>query len=287
MPRPTLLALLHLVFSAPLRAADDATTPTAPRVFTCTHSFMVFTAQMGPAIAKSAGLTHINAGVDMIGGSTCIQHWEQPDEKNKAKAALTAGKVDVLTLSPYYVMPDPGIEKFTRLGLEKNPNLRVYVQASWPAFDSPEMALRQAAQANRNSITLDQLKKMREAQNSGWRKTMEEQLSKLNQDLGKEVVKLIPVNDAVFTLRELVVQGKVPGITQQSELFKDDIGHPTTPLAVLVTYCHFAAIHGKSPVGLPVPASLKDNPDSQGLTTTLQEVAWGALKGYGLNQTKK
>lgn len=285
MPRIAPLFLLILALVAPLCAADS--TPTSPRVFTCTHSFMNFTAQMGPPIAKGAGITQVNAGVDMIGGSTCIQHWNMPDEKNKAKAALKAGNVDVLTLSPFYIMPDPGIEHYTRLGLEKNPNLRVYVQASWPAFDTEDILTRPPAQANRNKITLDQLKQMREAQNRGWRKTMEEQVAKLNQDLGKEVVRIIPVNDAVFALRELVVQGKVPGITQQSELFKDDIGHPTPPLALLVTYCHFAAIHGKSPVGLPVPGSLKENPNSQGLTTVLQEVAWGAVRGYGAVSTAK
>jgi hypothetical protein len=279
MPR-LLLLLLILAIAAPLRAADDTATA-AVRVFTCTHSFMLFTAQMGPPIAKGAGIVQVNAGVDMIGGSTCIQHWNMPDDKNKAKAALTAGGVDVLTLSPYYVMPDPGIERYTRLGLEKNPDLRVFVQASWPAFDSPEMTLRQAAQANRDNHTVEQLEKMRTAQNAGWRKTMEDQIAALNKDLGKQVVKLIPVNDAVFALRERVIAGKVPGITRQSELFKDDIGHPTTPLALLVTYCHFAAIHGRSPVGLPVPGSLKENPNSQGLTTILQEVAWEAVKGYG------
>jgi hypothetical protein len=209
-----------------------------------------------------------------------------PEEKNKAKAALMAGNVDVLTLSPYYIMPDPGIENYTKLGLEKNPNLRVFVQASWPAFDSAEMTVRQAAQANRNNYTVEQLEKMRAAQNAGWRKSMEEQVAKLNKDLGKEVVKIIPVNDAVITLRERVIQGKVPGITQQVELFKDDIGHPTPPLALLVTYCHFATIYGKSPVGLPVPGSLKDNPHSQGLTTVLQEVAWEAVKGYASEKAK-
>jgi hypothetical protein len=121
---------------------------------------------------------------------------------------------------------------------------------------------------------------MREAQNSGWRKTMEEQIAKLNQDLGSEVVKLIPVNDAVFALRELVVQGKVPGVTQQTDLFKDDIGHPTPPLALLVTYCHLAAIYGKSPIGLPVPGSLKENPQAEALVKVLQEVALGAVKSY-------
>jgi len=281
MPLRSFLLLLLAVI-APLRAEDLST----QRVFVCTHSFMQFTTKMLPPIAKSAGCTQVSAGEDMIGGSTCIQHWNVPDDKNKTKAALNTGGVDVLTLSPYYIMPDPGIENFTKLGLEKNPNLRVFVQASWPAFDSPEMALRQAAQATRNSVTLDHLKKMREAQNSGWRKQLEDQIAKLNKDLGKEVVKLIPVNDAVFALRERVLQGKAPGLTQQTDLFKDDIGHPTPPLALLVTYCHLAAIYGKSPVGLPVPGSLKERPDAEALTKVLQEVAWEAVKGYGEGKQK-
>jgi hypothetical protein len=272
------LALLLLVLAAPLVASE---TPTTQRVFVCTHSFMVFTAQMLPPIAKGAGITQVNAGVDMIGGSTCIQHWNVPDDKNKTKIALNAGGVDVLTLAPYYVMPDPGIENYTRLGLAKNPDLRVFVQASWPAFDSPEMALRQQAQAARNAVTLEQLKQMRESQNTHWRKDLETQVAALNKDLGKEVVRIIPVNDAVFALRERVVAGKAPGLTQQTDLFKDDIGHPTPPLALLVTYCHFAAIYGKSPVGLPVAASLKENPQAQALTTLLQEIAWEAVSGYG------
>jgi hypothetical protein len=281
MPRRAPVILLLLALFVPLVRAVDTATPVSQRVFTCTHSFMVFTAQMGPAIARSAGITQVDAGVDMIGGSTCIQHWNMPDDRNKAKMALKAGNVDVLTLSPYYIMPDPGIEHYTRLGLERNPDLRVFVQASWPAFDSAETTRHRPAQADRNNVTLEQLRTMRQAQNAGWRRTLEEQVAKLNQDLGRAVVRVIPVNDAVFTLRELVVQGRVPGITQQAELFKDDIGHPTTPLALLVTYCHFAAIHGKSPVGLPVPGSLRAHPHGQGLTTVLQEVAWGAVSGYG------
>ena len=269
--RPLLLLVLALV--APLRASE---TPTTQRVFVCTHSFMQFTSKMLPPIAKSAGLTQISAGEDMIGGSTCIRHWNVPDDKNKTKIALNAGNVDVLTLSPYYVMPDPGIENFTKLGLAKNPNLRVFVQASWPAFDSPEMQLRPQAQAGRNGVTLDQLKTMRENQNAHWRKDLETQIASLNKELGKEVVRIIPVNDAVFTLRERVVDGKAPGLTQQTDLFKDDIGHPTPPLALLVTYCHLAAIYGKSPVGLPVAGSLKDNPQAEALTKVLQRPFLGS-----------
>lgn len=276
--RPLLVLLLALV--APLWASDAAL-PTTQRVFVCTHSFMQFTTKMLPAIAKTAGITQISAGEQMIGGSTCIQHWNLPDDKNKAKAALNAGNVDVLTLSPFYIMPDPGIENYVKLGVAKNPTLRVFVQASWPAFDSADGVPRQHVQGERDKATAATLRTMREAQNAGWRKDLETQIAALNQELGREVVKLIPVNDAVFALRERVSEGKVPGIAKQTELFKDDIGHPTPPLALLVTYCHLAAIYGKSPVGLPVPGSLKEKPEAEALTKVLQEVAWGAVKGYG------
>ena len=118
--RPLLLVLLVLV--APLVAAE-VSAPTTQRVFVCTHSFMQFTSKMLPAIAKTAGCTQVSAGEQMIGGSTCIQHWNLPDGKNTVKPALMAGKVQVLTLSPIY-LPDEGIEKLTALGVEHNPHIR-------------------------------------------------------------------------------------------------------------------------------------------------------------------
>ena len=137
-----------------------------------------------------------------------------------------------------------------------------------------------------NKATLDSLRALHDAQNNAWRKNLETQIATLNKGFGREVLKLIPVNDAVFALRELVVQGKVPGVAQQTDLFKDDIGHPTPPLALLVTYCHLAAIYGKSPIGLPVPGSLKENPQAEALTKVLQEVAWGAVKAYSGSGSK-
>src|SRR5258708_12339311 len=59
------------------------------------------------------------------------------DEDNKAKEALKAGGVDVLILTPVY-LPDDGIEKFARLGLEHNPNIRVTVQEFWLPYDAYE-----------------------------------------------------------------------------------------------------------------------------------------------------
>ena len=54
---------------------------------------------------KSEIKDHIPVGLSAIGGSRVIQHWDVPDDKNTAKAALRTGKVDVLTLAPIH-LPD-------------------------------------------------------------------------------------------------------------------------------------------------------------------------------------
>lgn len=254
------------------------------RVFVCAHSFMIFTAKLLPPIAGSAGVTHVNAGQQMIGGSRVIQHWNLPDDKNRAKEALRAGAVDVITLSPHMLLPDEGIENFTRLGLEKNPNLRVLVQASWPARDgNPNKAFKNE---QRDQATIESLALLRLGHNTLWRKALEEQVRGLNQAVGREAVYIVPVSDAIFALREHVIRGTAPGITKQSALFRDPLGHPQAVLATLVTYCHFAAIYQRSPEGLPVPDSIKNEPQAEALNALLQKLAWLAVSADPMSGVK-
>ena len=53
---------------------------------------MIFTAKMLPPMEQAAGIAHVAAGQQMLGGSRVIQHWNLPDEKNLAKAALREGR---------------------------------------------------------------------------------------------------------------------------------------------------------------------------------------------------
>ena len=257
--------------------------PPGPRVFVCAHSFMIFTALLLPPMTEAAGLAHRDAGRQMIGGSRVLQHWNLPDEKNQAKAALREGRVDVLTLSPHLLLPDEGIDQFTKLGLEKNSKLRVLVQASWPARDGQSGGFKNAA---RDAATVESLRQMRDSHRGGWLKELEAQVSALNAAVGREAVFIVPVSEAVFALRERIAEGTAPGLAKQTDLFKDDLGHPLPPLAVLVTYCHFAAIHQRSPAGLPVPALLKDAPRAEELNGLLQQLAWEAVSGYAMSGVK-
>src|SRR5438132_188408 len=71
------------------------------RVFTCGHSFHVWVPGIVADLCQKAEIpNHVQLGISSIGGSKVIQHWNIPDEKNKAKEALKTGKVQVLTLAP-------------------------------------------------------------------------------------------------------------------------------------------------------------------------------------------
>jgi hypothetical protein len=262
------------------KPAEFAAGAEGTRLFVCGHSFMIYTAGMLPAIAKSAGIAHLQAGQQMIGGSRVLEHWNLPDDINQAKRSLAEGIPDVLTLSPHALLPDEGIDYFTELGLEKNPDLRVLVQASWMPRDGHTGAF---TNRMRDAVTVEDLRAMRETYRTGWLIQLETQVTSLNRSVGREVVRIIPVSDAVLALRERIAEGQVPGLVKQSELFRDDLGHPTEPLALLVCYCHFANIYHRSPVGLEVPDSLKKYPQPAELNQLLQELAWDAVSNYPMS----
>lgn len=250
------------------------------KVFVCAHSYMIYTADMLPAICRPAGVPHLFAGQQMIGGSQVIQHWNLPDEKNEARKALREGIVDVLTLSPHLILPDDGITHYTKLGLEKNPALRVLVQASWAPHDGRTGPF---SNSMRDAVSTAELRQMRDTHHNGWLKRLEDQVAKLNASIEKQAVHIIPVSAAVYALRETVAAGGAPGLGRQSQLFRDDHGHPSPVLALLVTYCHFAAIHQRTPVGLRVPDSLKSHPEAEALNRLLQEIAWETVTSYPMS----
>jgi len=126
------VALAQLLVSS----ATAAELPAGLRVFYTGHSFHMFVPPQIDVMVKAAGIQgHRQVGVQGIGGSRVIQHWDLADEKNKAKPALTSGDVDVFTMAAHLAIPDEGIANFTELGLKHNPNLRLLVQASWFPFD--------------------------------------------------------------------------------------------------------------------------------------------------------
>ncbi|MFO1482498.1 MAG: hypothetical protein U1F71_03950 [Verrucomicrobiaceae bacterium] len=286
----SLLAALALA-SAIVLEAQEVQPPitTGQRVATCGHSFHVFTYRQVEQIATSAGLKHQLAGLSSIGGSTVQKHWDVPDEKSAVKQVLKAGGADVLTLSPIW-LPDEAIEQFVKLGIEHNPALRITVQEYWMPNDEyePVYPLQTRKKVDHNATDLA---KLRDA-TLRYAKDVEDYVKGINQRLGKDAVLIVPVGMAAVTLREKIVKGEVPGIKQQGQLFRDYWGHAMLPLQLLSSYCHFAVIYRKSPVGLPVPLAfrtLKDvsDDDQAKLNTLLQQIAWDTVSHHPMSGLMK
>ena len=180
-----------LILSMPLLAtAEDKKEKLAEpitkgqRVFTCGHSFHVWVPAIVADLCKKAEITdHVQVGMSSIGGSKVIQHWDMPDDKNKAKEALKTGKVDVLTLSPIF-FPDAGIENFTTLALEHNKDIRIIVQPIWLRWDIYEPTTKRPAKVDHNAITGEELRK----RHAVYFKEMDDYIRDLNKKQGKTVL---------------------------------------------------------------------------------------------------
>ena len=278
------VAVLLSLIAFPL-AGLTATEPivAGQRVFTCGNSFHAwFIAPILKNMADSAGIQgHQIVGESKIGGSPAIAHWNVPDDKNEAKKALRAGKVDVLTLA-CMLHPDDGIDKFAELALAHNPNVRVTLQEFWIPWDKFEWPFK----GNENDVNPDAATSaFLRALHEPYFKEMDAYVAALNARLGKQVVFVAPAGQAVVALREKIIAGKVPAIQKQSELFTDKLGHPQPPMQALVAYVHFAVIYHRSPIGLPLPEILKSSPKwrNEELNRQLQEIAWDAVIHHPLS----
>ena len=114
-------------------------------------------------------------------------------------------------------------------------------------------------------------------------KRMDDHIRDLNQKIGKQAVFVVPAGQAVIALREKVIAGKVPGIQQQSDLFKDSLGHGKAPLQTLVVYCNYAVAYRRCPVGLPMQLSLMRDYNNPELNRMLQEIAWDAVTHHPMS----
>jgi hypothetical protein len=238
-------------------------------------------------MAQASGIKdHVQVGLQPIGGSRVIQHWNLADDKNKAKEALQAGKVDVLTLSPIF-LPDEGIDSYTKLALAHNPAIRITVQEFWLPFDiyndGQFPPKERPTKVDHNAKTIDELRK----QHTPYFQSMDAHVQELNKKHGKQVLFVVPVGQAVLALREKIIAGEAPGLKSQEDLFTDAIGHARPRLAVLAAYCHYATIYRRSPVGLPVPTVLAKQPDAEKLNRPLQELAWNAVRQHPLSGVKE
>jgi hypothetical protein len=276
-------------------SAPQSSIAAGQKIVMATHSFNVFigpnrrvAGDPGP-LAKLAAETgkqgHEMLAVQMIGGSTPMQHWNQgngDDTKNIAKVALKKGGVDVFTMSPNARMPEEGIDLFADLVRETNPMARILVQASWSAWDGNGTTASVGGTGaptftndDHDKATIEQLQTWRNP-TARYRVALRTQLEGINTRAGKSIAFVVPSSDAVYTLREHIIRGEMPGIKAQHEIFADAMGHPRAPIVSLVSYVWFAAIYRQSPVGLKALIDANDS-TSAARELLLQQIAWNAV----------
>lgn len=282
----TAFLLIGLAGGSLLRSAEVNTgvlqsPPSGKRVFYASHSLMWYVPEPLDGLAAAGGITsHRLMGVQRIGASRTLQHWNLPDGDNQAKRVLKTGKVDVLVMSPIQ-FPDEGVESFVRLGLQHNPECRFLVQLSWGGGDTDNQDFSKDSWTNvdRNK-TPEQLRKLY-ARNI---RAGEAQADALNAAYGKgrRILSLVPTAQALVALRIRIYEGRMPGLRNQAELFVDP-AHPSPPLEALNTYLHFAVLYGRSPIGLPMPDMLRKANRREwddAFCRSLQEMAWAVASAY-------
>lgn len=281
MARVMLTAILVLGCLAGSSPAQDQESPPGLRVFFASHSLMWYAPKPLGEMAEAAGIKgHKLVGLQSLGASTTVQHWNLPDDKNEAKKALKSGEVDVFVMSPLS-SPDEGVENYVKLGLEHNPDMRFIVQLSWGGGDIDNQDFPKGAFDNVDKEkTLEQLMALF-VRNI---KAGEAQADALNEKYGKgkKIVALVPSAQAMVALRTKIANKEWPGLSKQGELFVDAV-HPSAPMEALNTYMHFAVLYGQSPVGLPMPTMLKNAKREawdEKFNRSLQELAWETVTKY-------
>lgn len=290
----SLLALSFQALSGAVLAEPAGPVETGQKIVMTTHSFAVF---IGPEQAdprpnsqsitsfRSPGLLarlaqergkagHEMLAMQMIGGSSPMQHWlhgGRNDAKHPVKSVLMKGGVDVFILTPGR-LPDEGIDLFGDYLARTNPQARMMAQASWAAYDGQGAG--GFANADRDATTIEQL----ETWLAGDDQRLRKQLEGLDKRAGRDFTVIVPAGAAVYALRKAVLQGQVPGVARQSQLFTDPIGHAARPTMHLVAYVWYAAIYRENPVGLQALVNPND-PNSAAREKILQQIAWNAVVG--------
>src|SRR5690606_12216088 len=112
----------------------------------------------------------------------------------------------------------------------------------------------------------------------GYLERLRTQLKGINERAGRQMTYVVPSSVAVYNLRKEIIKGNVPGLGQQSDIFRDGMGHVATPGINLVTYVWFAAMYRENPVGLQALIDPQD-PTSAERELILQKLAWNAVIG--------
>lgn len=243
----------------------------------------------GPTMLEEALITgtgDAQVQAQIINGAPLRYNWEESDtaEGVDARAVLPEGDITHLILTEAIPLEnhtkwsetDVYGQAFARLAISANPQAKIYVQETWHSLKSGTGA----------DVEYD------DKDDIPWRNRLDQDLpvwenivSQINAGTGATdaAVSLIPAGQAMARLYDEIAAKTVPGLTDISALFDDDI-HLSDMGHYFVAMVQYATITGQEPLGLPHQFSDRfgkvfDTP-GEDLARELQRVAWDAVRNY-------
>lgn len=251
---------------------------------------------VGPDLAPmvQAGLAaqgqEITVEAQIINGAPLSYQWDKAADAEgvDGRARLEAGAVEALILTEAIPLEASvqwsdsagQVARWSGLAWEKNPATQVFIYETWHSLKSG------SAEAVPDDPGADQPWAARiEADLPLW----ESLATKANaaRPEGAVPVRLIPAGQAMRLAAQAAKAGDLPGISDVSQLFGDDI-HPNGKGLYLIAMTHIAALTGKSPEGLPAKLgrvwTSRDARISNDLAAAMQRIAWEAVQAQRLRE---
>lgn len=219
-------------------------------------------------------------------GAELEAHWEPDipldgaDVENahprfrEAHDAVGSGEYDVLVLTEKidlqdairYHAPWRYLSLWAEKAWEANPETRIYLYETWHPTDIAEGWL----------VRLDQdLETL-------WEREIVDRA--LTETGGERAIHVIPAGQVLArTVREFSAAGGVDGLVSERDFMSDTI-HLNDIGAYLVAVTHYAAIYGRSPVGLPFRLKRADGSEADApgpeAAARIQRIAWEVVTSY-------
>lgn len=189
---------------------------------------------------------HAPVDYQIINGAPLEWQWNHSSEAqgDDGRIWLPTHKIDALVLTERVPLA-PTIEyhqssqfalDWVEVARKASPEVQSYLYQTWDDIDD---ATTGSTQAWRNRIVSDL---------PLWQGVADSVNAGLPQ--GAKPMQLIPAGLGMVALHDAIADGRVPGATGIRDFFRDDI-HPNDTGFYYVAMIHYAALTGKSPVGLP------------------------------------
>lgn len=268
-------------------APDGKTAVSLPRPFTTRviqsgHSLTDTIPAVLEAMIRAAGGPDVRVARSTVPGSTMEYRWEKSPGYGAPHAQAEIGNYEVLVLTERVSLPGP-MEWHDSRGLA----LRWFNHA-WENGNGG----RGAETILYSSWVHIQGEEWDTERHLPWRERLVLEAGRWNQILdhvnahrveGSPPMRLIPGTQIMIEVNDQIAAGKVPGLSNVSELFTDGI-HLSDTGTYLIGLAHYAVIYGRDPRGLSHAAGLK-NPPSAELAAWMQDLVWRVVtstEGTGL-----